>query len=52
MEEEGWLKAEGELTEKNREARFYSLTAAGRKALVAEQSEWKAYVRAMSLALT
>ena len=40
MEQEGWLRSEWGLTEKNREARFYSLTAAGRRQLVLEQENW------------
>ena len=52
LEQRGWLASEWAFTETNREARFYSLTAAGRKALTAEQKEWQAYVRAMTLALT
>ncbi len=40
MEQEGWVKAEWATTEKNRQARFYSLTAAGRKELVQEQERW------------
>ncbi|MEO8636580.1 MAG: PadR family transcriptional regulator [Gemmatimonadales bacterium] len=40
MEQEGWVKAEWGTTEKNRQARFYSLTAAGRKELVQEQERW------------
>ena len=40
MEQAGWLKADWGLTEKNREARFYSLTAAGRKQLAAEEESW------------
>jgi len=40
MEQEGWLRAEWGTTEKNREARFYSLTAKGRKQLAAEQESW------------
>lgn len=40
MEQEGWIRAEWGLTEKNREARFYSLTAKGRKQLVQEQESW------------
>jgi PadR family transcriptional regulator PadR len=41
MEQEGWVRAEWGKTEKNREARFYSLTAQGRKQLVQEQESWK-----------
>lgn len=40
MEQEGWVKAEWGMTEKNREARFYSLTALGRKQLAREQEQW------------
>ncbi len=41
MEQEGWLRAEWATTEKNREARFYSLTAKGRRQLAEEQGSWK-----------
>jgi PadR family transcriptional regulator PadR len=40
LEQEGLLKAEWGVTEKNREARFYTLTAAGRKELAQEQLNW------------
>ena len=40
MEQQGWLKSEWGVTEKNREARFYSLTAAGRKQLAQEEESW------------
>lgn len=40
MEQEGWVRADWGLTEKNREARFYSLTARGRKQLADEQESW------------
>ena len=40
MTQEGWLRAEWGVTAKNRQARFYMLTAAGRKQLRAEQSRW------------
>jgi PadR family transcriptional regulator, regulatory protein PadR len=41
MEQEGWITAEWGKTEKNREARFYSLTAAGRKRLQQEEESWR-----------
>jgi transcriptional regulator len=41
MEEAGWVKAEWGLTEKNRQARFYSLTGKGRAQLAAEEESWK-----------
>src|ERR671927_280081 len=40
MEQEGWVRAEWGMTEKNREARFYSLTAKGRSQLTAEEASW------------
>src|SRR5262244_183718 len=40
MEQDGWVRAEWGVTAKNREARFYSLTAAGRKQLALEQESW------------
>ena len=40
MEQQGWLKSEWGVTEKNREARFYSLTPAGRKQLAHEEESW------------
>jgi transcriptional regulator len=40
MEQDGWLRAEWGTTEKNREAKFYSITAAGRKQLALEEESW------------
>jgi len=40
MEQDGWVRAEWGTTEKNRQARFYTLTAAGRKQLAREQESW------------
>ena len=40
MEQAGWLKAEWGLTEKNRRARLYSITARGRTQLAEEQESW------------
>lgn len=40
MEQDGWVKAEWGTTEKHRQARFYTLTAAGRRQLAAEQETW------------
>lgn len=41
MEEQGWIKAEWGMTESNRKARFYSLTAEGRQQLEAELANWR-----------
>lgn len=40
MEQEGWIRGNWGTSEKNRQARFYSLTAAGRKQLAEEQENW------------
>src|SRR6185295_12540945 len=40
MEQDGWVRAEWGRTEKNREARFYSLTAKGKRQLAEEQASW------------
>jgi transcriptional regulator len=40
MEQAGWVKSEWGVTEKKREARFYSLTAKGRKQLAHEEETW------------
>jgi PadR family transcriptional regulator PadR len=40
MEQLGWLRSEWGVTEKNREARFYALTAKGRKQLALEEESW------------
>lgn len=40
MEQEGWVKATWGTTEKNRQARFYTLTAAGKRQLANEEASW------------
>ena len=40
MEQVGWVKADWGVTEKSREARFYTLTSAGRRQLAIEQDNW------------
>ena len=40
MEQDGWLRSAWGTTEKNREARFYSITVKGRKQLAEEQATW------------
>jgi transcriptional regulator len=41
LEERGWISAKWGTSTNNRKARFYSLTAAGRKQLVKETTKWK-----------
>ena len=47
----GWLKAEWKMTESNRRARFYTLTAAGRKQLGIEISEFERMMAAIGRVL-
>ena len=41
LEQEGWISAEWARTENNREAKFYSITNAGRAQLSRETLEWR-----------
>jgi PadR family transcriptional regulator, regulatory protein PadR len=41
LEERGWISAKWGTSSNHRKARFYSLTAAGRKQLVKETTKWK-----------
>ncbi len=43
----GWVKAEWKITETNRRARFYTLTAAGRKRFRIEESEFEQMIKAI-----
>src|SRR5437763_16628620 len=47
LEAKGWIAASWELSDKGKRARYYRLTALGRKQLAAEQSKWEARSRAM-----
>ncbi len=51
LENRGWLKSEWKTTEGGREARYYSLTKAGRLQLEAETAGWKRLCEAISLVL-
>lgn len=48
---QGWAKAEWGLSESNRRARYYTLTAAGRKQLADERAEFERMVRAIQYVL-
>lgn len=41
LEQEGWIASKWGASEKNRRARYYSITAAGRKQLARETEEWR-----------
>lgn len=47
----GWVKSEWRRTETNRRARFYTLTAAGRRELVLEVSQFRQMVAAIGRVL-
>ena len=47
LEQAGWVSAEWGLSENNRRARYYTLTAAGRRQLRAEESAWRRYAAAV-----
>jgi transcriptional regulator len=51
MESKGWLAADWGYTERNRKAKFYRLTAAGRKHLAAEHDRWTRYTGVVGLVL-
>jgi PadR family transcriptional regulator PadR len=51
LEYRGWIRAEWGASENNRRARFYSLTAAGRKQLDAELKNWERLTGAVNLVL-
>jgi PadR family transcriptional regulator PadR len=51
LENRGWLKSEWKTAESGREAKFYSLTKAGRQQLNTETDGWKRLCEAISLVL-
>ena len=51
LERRGWVKAKWAISENNRRAKYYELTAAGRKRLRDETAGWERLVAAMGAAL-
>jgi transcriptional regulator len=51
MEEAGWIRAEWITKENGRRARIYSLTAAGKKQLSAEEARWQSVTAAVTRVL-
>jgi transcriptional regulator len=47
MERRGWLASRWRISDRNHRAKFYRLTAAGRKRLAQEQIRWNRYVAAV-----
>ena len=52
MEQEGWIASEWGVSENNRRARYYRLTAAGRRQLAIEATNWQQITNAVSLVLS
>ena len=51
LEERGWIAADWGTSDNNRRARFYTLTAAGRKQLTQETEAWEEFVLAVTRVL-
>ena len=49
LEQQGWIRGKWEESETGRQAKFYSLTAAGRKQLEQEAANWKRLSSAINL---
>lgn len=48
LQQEGWVTTEWGVSKNNQRAKYYRLTAAGRRQLVAETSRWERFVRAIT----
>ena len=48
LKRKGWIRSQWRVTENNRRARYYTLTAAGRRQLEAERREWERSVSAVN----
>ena len=51
LEAQGWIAAEWGVSDNNRQAKFYKLTAVGRRRLAAETESWERFSRAVALIL-
>jgi transcriptional regulator len=51
LERRGWIKAEWGVSDNNRRAKYYSLTAKGRKQLEAEAESWRKLTTAVGLVM-
>jgi PadR family transcriptional regulator PadR len=51
MEQSGWVRAEWRVTEASRRAKYYSLTAAGKKQLAAREKNWEQVVKGVQAIL-
>ena len=51
LEQRGWIDTDWRITENSRRAKYYRLTAAGRRALGSEVASWERFVNAVGLVL-
>ena len=51
LEQRGWITSDWRTSELNRRAKYYHLTASGRRALGSETANWRRYVGAVDLIL-
>jgi PadR family transcriptional regulator PadR len=51
MEQDGWIRAKWGISENNRRARYYELTAKGRKQLAEEEKDWNELTKAVASVL-
>jgi PadR family transcriptional regulator PadR len=51
LERKGWLDAEWKASDNNQRAKYYSLTPAGKKQLMAGHEKWRQLVQAVSRVL-
>ena len=47
LEDRGWIRASWRTSDEGRRAKFYTLTAEGRKQFAAERSQWRAFAAAI-----
>lgn len=51
LQREGWIQSEWGVTSNRQRAKFYRLTATGKKQLAAEESKWKLFVKTVARVL-
>jgi transcriptional regulator len=52
LEENGWIEAEWGISDEGRRAKFYRLTAEGKRQLAEEQATWRTFAKAIEQVLT
>jgi len=51
LEKQGWLEAEWKLSDNKQRAKYYRLTASGRRHLLAERTRWSRFTEAIARVL-